>query len=135
MPSIKNMFKRKSPEDILTPEQVAAMKERERLKFAKRKLRSQYTKSLSRQYGYAKSPNYGSKFRGELSRIRQTVNAPQVRQRNIMQQNVNVSYRAPVKKRNFFETRSEYEVYGDDGLTLFDSEKRGGDDTGRFFGI
>ena len=36
---------------------------------------------------------------------------------------------------NPFEHKDDMEIYGDTGLTLFDSNKRSGEQTGAFFGM
>lgn len=45
----------------------------------------------------------------------------------------------PSSFKNFFEPKTDVEVYGDEGLTLFDSQKKGGKanekSTGSFFGF
>ena len=62
---------------------------------------------------------------------RQTQSAVDVRQ--IMQQQ-QIQPQRP-QRRNFFEHGSELEVYGDEGLTFFDSQKRSQRSTGSLFGL
>lgn len=72
-------------------------------------------------------------FKSELRNIAKSINRPQV---NIQPQPVMQFRPEPPRRRNFFEHKDEYEVYGDEGLTFFDSQKRRGDNsTGNFFGF
>lgn len=80
--------------------------------------------------------SYSRGLRKELDRIRNTIQSNQrVEQRQ--QQDVRQSVVVQNRPVNFFEHKSEQEVYGDDeGLTFFDSKKRGGNgSTGEFFGF
>lgn len=64
---------------------------------------------------------------------RQTQPAIDVRQVMIRQQMERQQTKP--KRRNFFAHGSELDVYGDEGLTFFDLDKRGGDGTGSLFGL
>lgn len=63
------------------------------------------------------------------------VRQPVVDVRQILAQQQQMQRPKP-QRRNFFEHGSELEVYGDEGLTFFDSEKRSqGKSTGSLFGL
>lgn len=102
----------------------------ESVKEFKRKERKRLKKTLKKSIsGITKD------FRKELRNIAKSIgtqesnnNVAQVRQQQFVPQEP--------RRRNFFEHRDEYEVYGDEGLTFFDSQKRrGSGSTGNLFGF
>lgn len=100
-----------------------------------RLLKKQVTAQARREQGGLSS---------ELSRIRSAVigNQRQTQmQQNRQQVTIQQNFQQPIQRErprppNFFEHKDEVEVYGDEGLTFFDSKKsRGGESTGSLFGI
>lgn len=103
---------------------------------------------LKKKYGFIKSPkgkriefmrgvNRSAKAIGQSNLIKQVARNQRLQAAYDMRMRVNrpVERERPGKLRNFFAHGSEMEVYGDEGLTFFDSEKRAADDTGALFGF
>lgn len=119
------------------------LKRKQVSKEAKDEVRRKYGLPPAWAEGFYEKPKKGKGtfvkgFTKQFSQIarsipRQSVRpAVDVRQIMIQQQ----QQRQQPQKRNFFEHGSELEVYGDEGLTFFDSTKRGnGKSTGSLFGI
>ena len=103
---------------------------------ARRELGLLKKKELAEMRRRKEANSYSRGLRKELDRIRNTVQSnQQTNQRQV--QDVRQSVVVQNRPVNFFEHRSEQEVYGDDeGLTFFDSKKRGGNgSTGEMFGF
>lgn len=104
---------------------------REYIKELKRRQTQKARKELGLEDSGKRYRQGFSKFRKELSNIGNQVRSerPEFRQRREMVQD------RPMIQ-NFFEHKDEMEVYGDEGLTFFDSNKnRGQGRTGNLFGF
>ena len=85
-----------------------------------------------------RSPSFAGSLRKEFKGIARAmprqVQTPIDVRRVIEAQRIRRQQMKP-RRKNFFEHGSELEVYGDEGLTFFDGEKRAADETGSLFGL
>lgn len=121
---------------------VQDIQKKERLKAIKKYAKKQYDYStgekkrppiISRKQLTSSLASIGNQVRRESNQFdRFRSRAPGTTSRSIVEPR-----RSPMNMNNFFEHKEEYEVYGDEGLTFFDSNKssRSSKRTGELFGI